>query len=572
MLLSPTRVGPASVPVRWGSGPGGWRQSGPLLRTDPGTGWRGYGLRTVDTEEWQAWLLGEPLPASLVVGGWGPDLEPSRLVAALRGSFLLLAHHRPSATWHAWTDRFGSIHAYHGLVPADGAGPARAALGTFSPAVATVASARRLDWEGLAGWCSFGFFPADRTQFTDVRLLGPATHTAFAADGTVASRDRWWTWASAPDLNRSYDRTVDAVADRLASVLADELDASRPGRLAVPISGGLDSRTTVALLTVAGTEPDPALWAYSYGWSDRSVETAIAEQVARARGLPFERSTIGPYLWNQLDRAVDATEAMIDLTLPRQLGVIDEVAARADHVLAAHWGDVWLDDVHRTPDTDPVDDLLHRMAKPGRSWLVEHLCGPHLGGPEQVEPLLRSFVEGELAAREHLADEDFRVKAVKTDTWSHRWTLASLRAHRCATTPWLPFYDPELTDLLATVPSAWTAGRRLQVDVICRLAPDLAAITWQATGTDLRAARRPRLGAPPGSGGRAPPGGACGPTPRRCGTGRSSSPPPRPTSVAGWPLPTDPSPAWSIRRRRVRWSTAWSVSRTEPPAIPSRCS
>ena len=280
------------------------------------------------------------------------------------------------------------------------------------------------------------------------------------------------------------------LAEALGAVLGEQLGEARDGGLAVPISGGLDSRSTVAALTTAGSDPDPALWSFSYGWSDRSVETAIAAELAGARRLPFERYTIGPYLWDQLDRVVDATEGMSDVLPPRQVGVIDGVAAHAGHVVAAHWGDVWLDDIHRNPARGLVDDVVYRMSKPGRRWLVEELCRPHLPGGTSVEDLLRSFVETGLQEVAHIEDEEFRVKAFKTDHWSHRWTLSSLRTYRCAVVPVLPFYDPLVTDLVATIPSGWMVGRRLQLDLIRRTAPDLARTTWQATGEDLFTAGR----------------------------------------------------------------------------------
>lgn len=65
-------------------------------------------------------------------------------------------------------------------------------------------------------------------------------------------------------------------------------DLTADGRIAVPISGGLDSRSTVATL---GRQPgkisptDEGLWAYSYGYGDDSIETRIAGELAARRGL-----------------------------------------------------------------------------------------------------------------------------------------------------------------------------------------------------------------------------------------------------------------------------------------------
>ena len=100
---------------------------------------------------------------------------------ALNGHFLLVAREGRTGRVHAWTDRFGTYHAYHAH---DGR---RAALGTYFPAVAAVASARRLDWEGLTGFLGFGFFPGDRTFYEDVRILRPASHYTFDAEGRLSA-------------------------------------------------------------------------------------------------------------------------------------------------------------------------------------------------------------------------------------------------------------------------------------------------------------------------------------------------------------------------------------------------
>ena len=82
-------------------------------------------------------------------------------------------------------------------------------------------------------------------------------------------------------------------------------------------------------------------------------------------------------------------------------------------------------------------------------------------------------------------DLDFRVKAFKTDNWSFRWTLASIRMFQAAAFPRLPFYDTRLADFFCTVPSEFMEGRRLQIDYLKRFAPDLARIDWQPYSANL---------------------------------------------------------------------------------------
>lgn len=491
------------VPAGGGRTSGGaWAESARDARWEvrlqsPAPGWKGFPLREWRAPGWQVWLLGE------LYGTGNPSAQEATILAVvqgdrpasdLNGHFLLLAWDANRGEWHAWTDRFGTIHAYY----AQGAG--KTALGTCFRTVAAVASAGELDWSALAGFFGFGFFPEDRTFYRDVRVLRRATHTVLDAGGQVLASKRYWEWRHVPDERRSYDDTVDEFGARFGVVMRELL---AKGRVAVPISGGLDSRSTVAEVReerreARGEKQGGRLWSYSYGYGEDSVETRIAREVAGARGLPFQAFTIKPYLFERLETVLGAVEGFQDVTQCRQAFVMEELGAQADYVIAAHWGDVWLDEMglHRgmkdesgnlkrgSGDGEVVEHTVKKMAKRGRTWLLEKLCTPHLG-PESPEGRLREFAAEGLAPLGHLEDLDFRVKAFKTDHWSFRWTLASLRMFQPGAFPRLPFYDTRLADFFCTVPTGFVAGRRLQIDYLKRFAPELARIDWQPHGANL---------------------------------------------------------------------------------------
>lgn len=449
-------------------------------------------------DPWQVWAVGEIFSYSssdnsedttFYLHTFTTDLASRRpKPEALNGRFLLLAWNNEVRQWHVWTDRFGTLHAYYAT---DGS---RTAIGTFFPAVAAVASKRQLDWVGLTGFFAFGFFPGDRTFFTDVRILRPASHYVFDGHGRLLKHERYWHWWHEPDRRRSYDDTVVEFAEVFHAVLDD---ITKLGRVAVPISGGLDSRSTVAAITRPERQlpPDLHLWAYSYGYSDDSIEIRIARQVAAARNLPFKAYTIQPYLFDQIEQVLAWTEGFQDITQCRQAFVRDEIAAHADYLIAALWGDVWLDDMGLVDKAENIergeqkndwliDFAVHKMEKRGRKWLIEHLCQPHLGG-EKVETLLREIVREEMTSVQHIQDPDFQVKAFKTEQWSFRWSLPAIRVFQSAAVPRLVFYDTRLADFFCTVPSEYVSGRRLQIDYLKRFAPDLARITWQVYDTNL---------------------------------------------------------------------------------------
>jgi hypothetical protein len=460
------------IPEARGGGATLWRQ-------DSGAGWRGFPVERTALPDGTAWTIGE-LSGDTTARALGLGAETGDAYRASgNGHFALLAWRNTDRTWHARTDRFGTVHLY---VAFDGA---RACIGTFFPAVAAAVSRRRLDWPALSGFFACGFFPGDRTFFDDVRILRPATHAVFDESGKLLREQRYWQWEHRPDQARGYGDTVAEFGETLHRVLDEETSG---GKFAVPISGGLDSRTTVAALTREGAPAPERLWSYSYGYAAESIETRIARRVAEARGLPFEPLVIGPYLFDRLDEVLACVEGFQDVTQARQAVVAPLLAARSDGVVAAHWGDVWLDDMGLRDGAAAEDAVaahaFAKVAKRGHDWLLEQIAAPRLSG-EDPSRVARSFVQSELERFADIEDADFRVKAFKTEQWSFRWTLASLRMYQAGAFPRLPFYDTRLTEFFATVPTAFVSGRRLQIDYLKRFAPDLARIPWQAYGCNL---------------------------------------------------------------------------------------
>lgn len=425
----------------------GWR----LWTAPPTTDWRGYGCRWDERPDGLDITLGRR-----------PD------------HWLELAWDRPSGTWTVTTDRFGTLQAY----------TAPGVVSTFSPA--TWGAAPTIDWTAVAGFCRLGWYPADRMPVADVRLLRPATSERWRADGTPLGGTRWHAWTYEPRADQTVERAVAAFAAALDEILDEQAAGVRLG---LPVSGGLDSRVTVASLTRPGA-PDHDLWAYSYGYDPGSPELRIAREVTAARGLALEERVMTPYLFGALDAVLAATEGLVDLTLCRQSSMATDLARHTDAVVAAHWGDVWFGLPADPPAGDAAAALLVAATKRGHQWLTEHLVRPHLGHDPDSD--LRDLLAGEAAALDGVADPQVRLLALKTEQWSLRWTEATLRAFRAATEPRLPFYDPRLADLALSLPVELLGGRRLQIEYLRRRAPDLARVEWQAVETDLFSLRHER--------------------------------------------------------------------------------
>lgn len=463
------------------------------VETGPGSVWTSRGSRLpgttaagepVSVGSWTVWAVGE------VFAYHGVEVDPlQRFVGDLEGGTADpsgLDAHAVLFGWdveqrclHVWTDRMGTVHAYRGGAPGG------ASVGTYSPAVAEV-STGSLDWVGITGFCGFGFYPADRTHLEDVRVLRPATWSVFDERGALRSEHRYWDWT-----HDRADRTDDQLVEEFSEVWSATLARQVRGRCAiVPLSGGLDSRTILAALTASTHDPLTSLpRIYSYGYSRSSVELRVARRVARARGLDLLELVVPPYLLDRIDDVVGSVEGFAGLSVPRQIGVSEAIAPLGDLIVGGHLGDLWFDapDVPVASSTKPgllVEPAFAAFAKRGREWLLDRLCAPRLG--RDPGSLLRELLRAELERLPDLGDPRVQLRALKTDQWSFRWTLAGTRGYHLARATLLPFYGNDLIDFFLRVPPDRVVGRRLQVAYLLRHHPDLAGVPWQATGLPLR--------------------------------------------------------------------------------------
>jgi asparagine synthase (glutamine-hydrolysing) len=435
--------------------------------------WHGFPLQTYQDDAWQIWALGEFYETK-------PDLPQALATSANpNGHYIVFAYEIDHDRWHILTDRFGTIHSYYAF---DGLQPA---FGTFSPAVAESASAKQLDWRAIGGLLQFGFFLDDSTYWDDLHILNPATHTILDEHGRILSQFNTWTWFHAPDPNFNHNAALEDFADLFHRVTWEHVQGKS---VAVPISGGLDSRSTLIPLTDQKCCQAKRLLFFSYGYGEDSIETQIANKLAQKQDIDITTWSIKPYLFDQLDRVLASVEGFQDLTLCRQADVVDELGAEANHLLAVHWMDVWLDDMGFLDLNRGLsdDDLSLIMAKKFTK-----------NGAQQLFSLFRDWlpVDFEISANNHITtalsslqgihDFDFKVKAWKTQNWSFRWTLASLRMYQAGLFTLLPFYDQRLTDFFCRLPSEPMRSRSFQIEYIKRFGPDLARVSWQPYNANL---------------------------------------------------------------------------------------
>jgi len=454
-----------------------------LFKQAPSPTWKGFPYKHIQHPDYDITLLGEifltdqpkdKLKESLL--GIARHSESANL---LNGHCLLLVWNKLTNHWHMWTNRLGTLHLYYAY---DGS---RAALGTFFPSVAQVASNKQLDVDGLTGFFNFGFFPQDRTHYKDVKVLRPASEYEFDGRGFLVSHKRYWTWDFKPDCGRTFDDTVSELNSIFREVIGDQTET---GRVAVPISGGLDSRTIVGALD---REASQRVYAYSYGYTDSSVEVSIARQIALSSKLNFQDFTIQPYLFDEIQHVTSCLEGFNDMTQCRQADVIYQIGRKSDYVLGGHLGDLILDDadlLEMTPGNLSESDFLYlalkKTVKKGTAWLNENILSDLIPG-RAADIVLRNMMQEEIESLRTIADYDFRLKVFKMEQYCFRFTATGFRMYQPGSFPRLPFYDNRIIDFISTIPSKQLKNRKIQIELLKLYYPDLAKIKWQKYDANL---------------------------------------------------------------------------------------
>ncbi len=446
--------------------------SAQVWTTEADETWHGFPVATFEDDRWFIWALGEFFGTQPT---WPASLENPN---SLNGHFLVLAYQKQIRQWHVITNRLGTMHAY--ISRGDGS----TAIGAFSPAVASAVGDRSLDWSAIGGFLKFGFFLGEKTYWQNTRVISAATHLILGEEGTIVSNTRYWKWHYEPDHRLSPDAAVEEFGEIFKDVL---LNLVSKKNLALPLSGGLDSRSTLAVLGKPDLAGAQTLFPFSYGYAENSVETKIARQLAEKRSLPIKTWSMKPYLFEKIDRIASSVEGFQDITQCRQAFVIDDLSQGSDYVMAAHWGDVWLDSMGFIGQTLPSrtelsQEIIHKYQKKGSKDLLALFQGVL---PANLEESTRTEIETSLEDFGAVQEKDFMVKAWKTAQWSHRWTLASIRMYQAGLFPLLPFYDNRLVDFFLRVSSDFMIERKLQIEYIKLVAPDLAKVRWQTYDANL---------------------------------------------------------------------------------------
>lgn len=331
-----------------------------------------------------------------------------------------------------------------------------------------------LNYKAIAVYTCLGFFLGEDTFFRNKVALQPGHRYTLDSGGRVISDELQFAWHYSP-RSVSLKQVVEEFAELFEQIVNEQ---TKGKRVILPLSGGLDSRTQAAALrSRAGS-----VTSYSYEFMNGIPEVSYGQKIAECMGFSFHRMTVGTgYLWDCVEQLAAINGCCAEFTHPRQMAFIDRYASFGDVFSLGHWGDVFFDDM-RVPEnlgeTELTQAVSSKVTKRSGFELANALW-QMWGLPGKFEEYLEERI-GALLNAIHIQDANARIRAFKSLYWAPRWTSVNLQVFSAVKPITLPYYDDRMCRYVCTVPEQWLARRRIQIEYLKMVAPELARIPWQA--------------------------------------------------------------------------------------------
>lgn len=158
------------------------------------------------------------------------------------------------------------------------------------PALLDAGVPRDMDPAALDFYLARGFVPAPMTFFKDIRRLPPGTLVRVKSCGAPRF-ERYWQRTGAPVL----DLDVEGVVEEYARLIPRAVKRRLAGNPGVLLSGGVDSKTLLALACAQSETPVPAFTFRYLDYDGEFNETGLAKACADQFGSPHTEIPVDPH-------------------------------------------------------------------------------------------------------------------------------------------------------------------------------------------------------------------------------------------------------------------------------------
>ena len=208
----------------------------------------------------------------------------------------------------------------------------------FSPEVKAISAlpnfTGKLNWKGLADFLNYGYILGDDTFFSDIWSLPSASVITQKRDIEASTLQKYWRPFYEP-ADISFGDAVETTYLLLCNSIKEKIISG--SSVINPISGGLDSRIILGVLTQAA--PNLSIKAYTHG-QKFSNEYKYAKKVCQTLGIKDHHFTevLPRYLSNKYQQAVWMSEGMVPLTNALLLLHPEQIGGAASTIFTGIYG------------------------------------------------------------------------------------------------------------------------------------------------------------------------------------------------------------------------------------------
>jgi asparagine synthase (glutamine-hydrolysing) len=321
------------------------------------------------------------------------------------------------------------------------------------------------------------------TTFRDIHRL-PAGHSLTIADNSLTTR-RYWTPVTSNEVRfRNRDSYVERFEELLSNAIEDRL---RTNRVAISMSGGLDS-TSVAAIVRDRLDDDSGLQAFTIVYDklipdeERYYSTAAANHL----GIPLTHINADRYSLYEAQVPGDMTQAEPFLLSPftAQFNELLRLSASCGRVALTGWdGDAFMNEPPKSYFSSAAKKLHLTDLATAMSWYVWTQRGlPAIGFRTRVKRMLGKqppasdlpkWVDESFANRIHLRERldtvyspdetrPYAMQAMASKVWASLFEGYDAGATKLCVEIRHPFIDVRLVEYLLAIPAVpWCVNKHI---------------------------------------------------------------------------------------------------------------
>jgi len=373
----------------------------------------------------------------------------------LNGYFVFSVYDKQTQALHLATDRFG-IKPLYLWVEGD------RIKGFASEPKAILLHpdyTQKIDQAALDTYIDVGHMLGEQTLFKNIRRVPAATLVTVNTQAEHYQQQLYWQWSEIKPLNDiSFDEAVEKSYQLFDASMARCMSVVKQPKLAITLSGGLDSRV---LLAGAKQHYKGEIKTFTFG--EPSCDDAIiAKQVADLAGVSNQLVAIDQNNWfSGRERGVWLTDGLKNILHMHALSSVELIAQESNYLLNGYLGDVTFGGSYLFPESQATISKQKRIAtrytKHVQHANIDHDYFTH----ENDDPVL-------------IYNRGVRFIGAGSDLLSHQ--LHNLK----------PFMDNDLVEFLYSLPESFRRNGKLYHAMLLRYYPDyFAAIPWQQTGKPI---------------------------------------------------------------------------------------